>query len=143
MDKLLISSDTTNTPNGDCEYSTVGTHVIAELNTCDYELLKDKQFIETIVKAGVEKSGASIIQAYFHNFAPEGVSGVILLSESHASIHTWPDKGYASIDIYTCGEHVSPHIAYEYIASQLKAQSTKITTLTRGIDQGNQVYTHN
>ncbi|MDJ0624816.1 MAG: adenosylmethionine decarboxylase [Candidatus Caenarcaniphilales bacterium] len=118
----------------DTEYfATLGRHVIADLSGCEPDLLSSVSKIQEILEEAVKKAGATIIKSNFHQFQPIGVSGVILLSESHCSIHTWPEKDYAAIDIYTCGEHVFPQVACEYIAKHLKASEIYISSLERGI----------
>lgn len=83
---------------------TMGRHVISELWGCDFDKLNDMDFIEkTFVNAAL-KSGAEVREVAFHKFAPQGVSGVVIISESHLTIHSFPEHGYASIDVYTCGD---------------------------------------
>src|SRR5690606_10723787 len=69
----------------------------------------------------------------FHQFSPQGVSGVVVISESHLAIHTWPELGYAAIDVFTCGERVDPWDACNYLIANFKAESTKTTEIERGI----------
>jgi len=111
---------------------TMGRHVISELWGCDFEKLNDMDFIEkTFVNAAL-KSGAEVREVAFHKFAPQGVSGVVIISESHLTIHSFPEHGYASIDVYTCGE-LNPNIAAEYIAEALNAQTRENIELPRGM----------
>lgn len=138
----VIYDNTLATQEENNNYDTLGYHVIAELGQCNTELLTDLSFIQTTVESAVLKAGATIINSHFHKFSPIGVSGVILLSESHASIHTWPDRGYASIDIYTCGDHVDPRVAYEHIANCLQSAHTKVKYIQRGIENTPQEFTH-
>ncbi|MDX1917830.1 MAG: adenosylmethionine decarboxylase [Candidatus Caenarcaniphilales bacterium] len=114
-------------------FGTVGRHVIADLTHCNSNLIADLDFVKKILEEAVVKAKATIISSRFHRFSPTGVSGIILLSESHCSIHTWPDEGYAAIDIYTCGEHVFPQVACDHIAGQLQAKKVCLTTLERGL----------
>jgi S-adenosylmethionine decarboxylase len=114
-------------------HSTLGEHILADLSHCNAELLASVNVIEEVLQAAVIKANANIIDSRFHRFSPMGVSGIILLSESHCSIHTWPEEAYAAIDIYTCGEHVHPAVACQYIASRLQAKETKTTTVSRGL----------
>ncbi|RFU65965.1 adenosylmethionine decarboxylase [Peribacillus glennii] len=111
---------------------TMGRHVISELWGCDFEKLNDMDFIEkTFVNAAL-KSGAEIREVAFHKFAPQGVSGVVIISESHLTIHSFPEHGYASIDVYTCGD-LNPNIAADYIAEALNAQTRENIELPRGM----------
>ncbi len=110
----------------------LGRHIIAELYECDVEKIDDVSFVEQCMLVAAEKAGATVINSTFHHFSPYGVSGVIVIQESHFSIHCWPEYGYASIDIYTCGETVDPWIAYDYLKSEFKASHGSTMELNRG-----------
>ncbi|QHA92838.1 adenosylmethionine decarboxylase [Bacillus sp. N1-1] len=111
---------------------TMGRHVIAELWGCDTEKLNNMKFIEeTFVEAAL-KSGAEVREVAFHKFAPQGVSGVVIISESHLTIHSFPEHGYASIDVYTCGD-LDPNVAANYIADALGADTRENMELPRGM----------
>ena len=111
---------------------TMGRHVISELWGCDFEKLNNIDFIEqTFVEAAL-RSGAEIREVAFHKFAPQGVSGVVIISESHLTIHSFPEHGYASIDVYTCG-HLNPNVAADYIAKALNATTRENIELPRGM----------
>jgi S-adenosylmethionine decarboxylase proenzyme len=81
----------------------------------------------------VELSGATIIDAKFHQFSPYGVSGVIVIAESHMAIHTWPEYGYAAIDFFTCGDRVDPWKAFDHMNHTLKPQSYSTKEIKRGL----------
>lgn len=111
---------------------TMGRHVIAELWGCNFEKLNDMDKIEQIFTDAALKSGAEIREVAFHKFAPQGVSGVVIISESHLTIHSFPEHGYASIDVYTCGD-LNPNIAADYIAEALGAQIRENIEIPRGM----------
>jgi S-adenosylmethionine decarboxylase len=111
---------------------TMGRHVISELWGCEFEKLNDVEQIEKIFVEAALKSGAEIREVAFHKFAPQGVSGVVIISESHLTIHSFPEHGYASIDVYTCG-NLNPNIAADYIAEALGAQTRETIELPRGM----------
>ncbi|QQZ10639.1 adenosylmethionine decarboxylase [Heyndrickxia vini] len=111
---------------------TMGRHVISELWGCDFEKLNNMDFIEKTFVDAALKSGAEIREVAFHKFAPQGVSGVVIISESHLTIHSFPEHGYASIDVYTCG-NLDPNIAANYIADSLNAQKRETMELPRGM----------
>jgi S-adenosylmethionine decarboxylase len=111
---------------------TMGRHVISELWGCDFEKLNDMNYIEQTFVSAALKSGAEIREVAFHKFAPQGVSGVVIISESHLTIHSFPEHGYASIDVYTCGD-LDPNIAADYIAEALGAQTRENIELPRGM----------
>lgn len=110
----------------------MGRHVISELWGCDFDTLNDMDKIEQIFADAALRSGAEIREVAFHKFAPQGVSGVVIISESHLTIHSFPEHGYASIDVYTCGE-MDPNIAADYIAEALGAQTRENIELPRGM----------
>lgn len=111
---------------------TMGRHVISELWGCNFEKLNDLNFIETTFVEAALRSGAEIREVAFHKFAPQGVSGVVIISESHLTIHSFPEHGYASIDVYTCGD-LNPNVAAEYIAKALNAEVRENIEIPRGM----------
>lgn len=111
---------------------TVGRHVISELWGCSFDKLNDVEQIERILVDAALKSNAEIREVAFHKFAPQGVSGVVIISESHLTIHTFPEHGYASVDVYTCGD-LDPNIAADYIAEALGAEMRENIEIPRGI----------
>jgi S-adenosylmethionine decarboxylase len=92
--------------------------------------------------AAAKVAGATIMESAFHRFEPQGVSGTVILAESHLSIHTWPEKGYAAMDFYTCGDHTDPWAACEFAAATLCAKSVLTTELKRGIEKSDGEFTH-
>ncbi len=110
----------------------MGRHIIAELWECDFDKLNDVNFIEQTFVDAALKSGAEVREVAFHKFAPQGVSGVVIISESHLTIHSFPEHGYASIDVYTCGD-LDPTIAANYIAEALHAKTRELMELPRGM----------
>ena len=82
----------------------LGKHLIIELYECGEALLSDPKQIEIIMQETALAMGATIVQSNFHHFTPLGVSGVVIIKESHLTIHTWPEHGYAAVDVFTCGE---------------------------------------
>jgi len=79
------------------------------------------------------RTGAEIREVAFHKFSPQGVSGVVVISESHLAIHTWPEFGYAAVDVFTCGDRVDPMVACNYIRDQFKARQIVASEVKRGI----------
>jgi S-adenosylmethionine decarboxylase len=121
---------------------TRGTHIVCELSGCRQDLLTDVDGVQKIMENAARESNAQILKVVFHRFQPQGVSGVVVLAESHISIHTWPEAGYAAVDFYTCGDHTDPWIACEYAAKKLGATSMLTTEVKRGIASTNGQYTH-
>ena len=111
----------------------LGRHLIAELYDCDEEILNNVSEIEyQMTKAAIE-CGATIVTSIFHRFLPHGVSGAIIISESHLAIHTWPEYKYASLDIYTCGESVDPWVAFNYLKDAFKSRRQDAVEYKRGV----------
>ena len=111
----------------------LGKHLLLELNDCDPKLLNDISFIRDVMLAAANESGATVLGESFHQFSPQGVSGVILIAESHLSVHTWPEHGYAGADIFTCGTRVKPEKAAEVIIAKLKPGTHSIILMNRGM----------
>ncbi|MBT9168228.1 MAG: S-adenosylmethionine decarboxylase proenzyme [Syntrophomonadaceae bacterium] len=113
--------------------SALGRHVLAEFYGCPEEILNDIQRIErTMVDAALE-AGAEIREVAFHKFSPQGVSGVVVISESHLAIHTWPELGYAAVDVFTCGDKVDPWVSTNYLKEHFAADRLSAQEITRGI----------
>ena len=111
----------------------LGRPIIAELYGCDKEVLNNRELIEKIMVESALKAGAEVREVAFHKFSPQGVSGVVVISESHLTIHTWPELGYAAVDVFTCGERVDPWQACNYITEMLKASHMTTTEVKRGL----------
>ncbi len=111
----------------------LGRHLIAEFCDCDRTVLNDAGLLEQYMKEAVRLSGATMVQSVFHRYSPQGVSGVVVIAESHFSVHTWPEYGYAAVDFFTCGATVNPHKAFQYLARQLESRSAQVKQINRGM----------
>jgi S-adenosylmethionine decarboxylase len=120
----------------------LGRHIVCELSGCRPSLLSDINGIAAMMIAAAKAARATIMESAFHRFEPQGVSGTVILAESHLSIHTWPEKGYAAMDFYTCGDHTDPWLACEHAAQALGAKSVLATEFTRGIEKSDGEFTH-
>ena len=109
----------------------LGKHYILELYDCPAELLSDPTFISEQMNAAAMEMQATIVESNFHHFNPYGVSGVIIIKESHLTIHTWPEYGYAAIDIFTCGK-IYMEKGIDYLKKTLKAQGAEVKKMGRG-----------
>jgi spermidine synthase len=112
--------------------NTLGRHVLVELYDCRPEALKDVQLIEQSMVRAAQDSGATVINATFHHFSPFGASGVVVIQESHLAIHTWPEYGYAAVDLFTCGDTVDPWRSYAILKEALGAQNGSAMEMLRG-----------
>lgn len=110
---------------------TRGTHLLVEIRGVSREALNDAENLERLMVAAAERAGARVLQATFHRFQPEGVTGFLLLEESHLAIHTWPAHGYAAVDFYTCGE-ADPKRAMTFLAQGLGAEQVEWLSVRRG-----------
>jgi S-adenosylmethionine decarboxylase len=110
----------------------LGRHIIAEFYDCDKSILDDVEAIENHMKEAAYETGATLVNSSFHRFLPYGVSGVVVISESHLTIHTWPEYGYAAVDLFTCGDDVDPWKAFSYLKKVLNSQRVHVVEHLRG-----------
>jgi len=120
----------------------LGTHIIVELSECNADVLSDVDRVTQILVTAAQQANAEVLQTAFHRFTPQGVSGVVVIAESHLSIHTWPEYGYAAMDIYTCGDHTDPWKACRYAAEKFQAKQMLTTEVRRGLPDEAGVYSH-
>ncbi len=113
--------------------SDFGKHYLIDLRDCDPEIIKSVDPTREIVLRAAKECGATILDDYFHQFQPIGVSGVVLIAESHISVHTWPESGFAAADIFTCGE-MKPQVAIDIMREgfRAKAASMSMKVVVRG-----------
>ncbi len=123
-------------------HETIGHHYIVEASGCDPKVIGSIEKVQQILVKAAEVSGAQVWSISFSRFPPNGVSGVVVISESHISTHTWPEYGYVAIDIYTCGKQVDPEKAVVFAVEAFGSSTSHITEITRGIDEGDSVYYH-
>ena len=113
--------------------SALGRHILAEFYGCPPEKLDSKESIERAMVAAALEAGAEVREKVFHHFTPQGVSGVVVISESHLAIHTWPEFGYAAVDVFTCGQTVDPWVSCNYLEHAFAAQNMMAREIKRGI----------
>ncbi|NOX59047.1 MAG: adenosylmethionine decarboxylase [Planctomycetes bacterium] len=109
-----------------------GTHTMLELYGCPRSLLDDPCFTEQAIRDAATQARCELLQIVVHHFEPQGVTAVALLAESHLSIHTWPEHGYAAIDLFTCGESSEPEAACDLLVERFAASQQMRNTLHRG-----------
>ena len=100
-------------------------HILFELEGCSFSLLDDEEHIKFCLLHASKASHSEILKIETHKFEPQGVTGFALLAESHLSIHTWPEKGVAMCDIFTCGSHSKPENAVQYLSEWLVSTNVK------------------
>ena len=111
----------------------LGKHLLLELKGCNKEVLNNTSFLKSALLAAAGEVGATVLGEAFHQFSPQGVTGVVIIAESHLVIHTWPEYGYAAVDIFTCGNSVHPEGAAEMLVEKLGSKSHSIMEIQRGI----------
>ncbi len=115
------------------ELYALGTHLLVELKDCNQEILKDLGKVKEALVSAAKHAKATIIDVSFHEFSPFGISGMVVIAESHLSIHTWPEYGYAAVDIFTCGDIIKPEDAAHYIIERFECKQPSIVEMKRGI----------
>lgn len=110
----------------------LGHQIMAEYYNCPAALLTDTDAIARIMNEAAVACGATIVESVFHRFNPHGVSGVVIIAESHLAIHTWPEYGYAAVDVFTCGDTITPEDAVAFLATALAAEHHSFTGVNRG-----------
>jgi S-adenosylmethionine decarboxylase len=106
---------------------------LVELRDCNPEILKDLNRVKEALVSAAKEAKATIIDVSFHEFNPFGISGMVVIAESHLSIHTWPEYAYAAVDIFTCGDIIKPEIAANYLICQFESRNPSIVEMKRGI----------
>ncbi|RLF17668.1 MAG: adenosylmethionine decarboxylase [Thermoprotei archaeon] len=114
----------------------LGRHIIAEFIGCPREILDDVELLRNLLIEAANRAGSQVVTETFFKFRPQGVSGVVVIKESHLSVHTWPEYGYAAIDIFTCGSNVDPWKAYGFLRERLKPSHVSVIEVRRGVDVG-------
>lgn len=110
----------------------LGRQTMLELYGCKAEFLNDVKFIESVMVEAANRANATMVQQYFHQFSPHGVSGTIVIEESHINIHTWPEYDFAAIDIFTCNLEMDVRAACDYLNEVLQAKEEVISSHDRG-----------
>ncbi|MEX2600685.1 MAG: adenosylmethionine decarboxylase [Balneolaceae bacterium] len=111
----------------------LGRQILVEYYNCNDSRINDVAFIEQSLVEAVRESRATIISHDFHKFSPYGVSGVVVIAESHVTIHTWPEYAYAAVDIFTCGETIDPWIIQERLKEKFESGNVSSMEMKRGM----------
>ncbi len=111
----------------------LGIHRVVDYWGCSFEILDNEAELRRMFEAGLKASGATVIQIVFHKFSPQGVTGVASIAESHVSIHTWPEHGYAAVDVFSCTESMNIHLLLSHFEKILKPQSKDEQAIERGV----------
>ena len=106
-------------------------HLLLELYRCDCEKLNDESFLRCTLNRATKLANATVLNLISNKFEPQGVTAIALLSESHISIHTWPESSYSAVDIFTCGQNMMPELASQYLMEALKAEEHSMRVIER------------
>ena len=111
----------------------LGRQILVEFYDCKESSINDVEYIESALIKATEASRATIISHNFHKFSPYGVSGVVVIAESHVTIHTWPEYSYAAVDIFTCGDTIDPWVIQEHLKETFDSQTVSSMEMKRGL----------
>lgn len=117
---------------GDTAVATIGSHCVLDMYDCPAGLLDDLDLITAALANAASVAKSTLLSQTAHRFEPHGVTAIALLAESHISVHTWPELGYAAADIFTCGEHCLPEAACRSLAKALSAGRFELHQMERG-----------
>jgi S-adenosylmethionine decarboxylase len=113
-------------------HSMVGSQVLLDLYDCDVDRLDDLEWVKTTLVNAARAAGATIVETVFHKFAPWGISGVVVIAESHLAIHIWPERRYAAVDVFTCGASVQMDVASAFLTREFRSTRPMQRCFTRG-----------
>ena len=111
----------------------LGIHIVVELKDCKSDILNNLDEVRGAMVGAAKEAGATIVEVAFHEFSPFGISGMVIIAESHLSIHTCPEYGYAAVDIFTCGDVINPETAVKYLIKRFGSLNPSMVKIKRGI----------
>jgi S-adenosylmethionine decarboxylase proenzyme len=112
--------------------NSLGKHIILELYNCNSAKLNNRLFLEDTMIEAAKLAGASIVGSHFHAFAPHGLSGMVIIKESHLAVHTWPENEYAAVDFFTCSASFDHKKAIDFIFQELNCKRHEFQVIDRG-----------
>ena len=117
--------------NDDHKLSHQSKHLLLELYRCDCEKINDESFLRCTLNRAAKLANATVLSLISNKFDPQGVTAIALLAESHISIHTWPESNYSAVDIFTCGQNMTPELASQYLIKSLMAKEHSLRVIER------------
>jgi S-adenosylmethionine decarboxylase len=117
----------------------LGIHLLIEFTYCNRQKIDNLDYLDKVMSQAAEAAGATVLKTAFQDFNPQGVSGVVVIAESHLTIHSWPEYGYAAVDIFTCGTKVDPWKAAEFLKKELEAGDMQVRYFQRGLPTGDEL----
>ena len=128
-----LDKDEMGLPPKNGEEPSLVSHLLIELYGCNGRLLEQEETVGLAMREAAQRSEATVVAESFHEFKPYGVSGAVIIQESHYTIHTWPEHGYAAVDLFYCGGTVLVHRAVEVLRSRFKPERIKFLVVRRGL----------
>jgi len=107
--------------------------MLLELFDCDLSAINNLDGVKGALVEAAKRAQATIVDVVFHEFNPFGISGVVVIAESHLSIHTWPEYRYAAVDIFSCGDVLQPEVAANYLVEAFGAEKSTVVEMQRGV----------
>lgn len=118
--------------DGPTRHPVYGSQVVLDLYECETRYLDDLEWVKSTLVNAALAAGATIVETVFHKFAPWGISGVVVIAESHLAIHIWPENRYAAIDVFTCGNNVRMDVASAFLTRKFRSKRVVRQRFTRG-----------
>lgn len=131
--ELWLNKDELGLPHGPGEIPSLGSHLLIEMFGCEPRLLETETHVGEVMKRAARESRATVVAESFHEFKPYGVSGAVIIQESHYTIHTWPEHRYAAVDLFYCGGTVEVHRAIEVLRQRFQPDRIKFLVVRRGL----------
>jgi S-adenosylmethionine decarboxylase proenzyme len=113
----------------------LGRHLLIEYFGCDRKVINNKEFLREALLEAARRANATIVTDVFHEFNPHGISGVVVIAESHLAIHTWPEHLCAAVDIFSCSKHMKPEVIKDFLQDVFKAGEVLCREIERGHHQ--------
>ena len=110
----------------------LGRHILIDYFDCNFDAINDKDLVRRALLDAARESNATLVADVFHSFNPQGISGVVVIAESHIAIHTWPEYLCASVDIFSCGNKMTPEVIEGFLKEVFKAQTSHCCEIERG-----------
>ena len=111
----------------------LGRHLLLELFDCDADAINNLNFVREVMVEAAKRAQATIVDVVIHAFNPYGISGAVIIAESHLAIHTWPEYAYAAVDVFSCGDVLQPKVAADYLVEQFGAARAPVIEFSRGV----------
>ena len=115
------------------ELGAVGYNIFADMYNCDVQVLDDVRYLKRLLKESANAGNMHVVKVFFHIYSPQGITGLVIVKESHIALHTWPEYAFASIDIFLCGDNSDPYRALKYIENGLRPSMVVTKSIQRGV----------